>query len=61
MPKLGMSGIRKPQLIRATIRVIHDVGLADAAVAMIGQKANMSPSIINHYFGGKDGLLEATM
>jgi TetR/AcrR family transcriptional repressor of bet genes len=28
---------------------------------MIGQKVNISPSIINYYFGGKDGLLEATM
>ncbi|MCP4790053.1 MAG: transcriptional regulator BetI [Gammaproteobacteria bacterium] len=61
MPKLGMSEIRRPQLIRATMRVIHEVGLPNATVAMIGRKAGISPSIINHYFGGKSGLLEATM
>lgn len=61
MPKVGMSEIRRPQLIRATMRVIHEVGLPNATVAMIGRKAGISPSIINHYFGGKSGLLEATM
>lgn len=61
MPKLGMSEIRRPQLIEATMEVIHEVGLANATVAMIGRQANISPSIINHYFGGKSGLIEATM
>ncbi len=61
MPKLGMSEIRRPQLIQATMQVIHEVGLSNATVAMIGRQANISPSIINHYFGGKSGLLEATM
>ncbi|MDP6968592.1 MAG: transcriptional regulator BetI [Gammaproteobacteria bacterium] len=61
MPKVGMSEIRRPQLIQATMRVIHDVGLPNATVAMIGREAGVAPSIINHYFGGKAGLLEATM
>ena len=61
MPKLGMSEIRRPQLIQATMQVIHEVGLSNATVAMIGRQAQISPSIINHYFGGKSGLLEATM
>lgn len=61
MPKLGMPEIRKPQLIDATMSVIDDVGLSGASVSLISKKAGVSAGIINHYFGGKHGLLEATM
>ena len=61
MPKIGMSEVRRPQLIRATIKVIGQVGMSRASVAVIGRAAGVSPGIISHYFGGKDGLLEATM
>ena len=56
-----MPEIRRPQLIRATMDVINQVGFLNASVAKIGQQAGISPSIINHYFGGKSGLVEATM
>lgn len=61
MPKLGMTEVRRPQLIRATIKVIGKVGMSNASVALIGRSAGVSPGIISHYFGGKEGLLEATM
>lgn len=61
MPKVGMDKVRKPQLIKATMQVIDEVGFHGASVALIGRTANVSPGIINHYFGGKDGLIEATM
>ena len=61
MPKLGMPEIRRPQLIDATMAVISDVGLPNASVALISRKAGVSPAIINHYFGGKNELLEETM
>ncbi|MEM5529033.1 transcriptional regulator BetI [Gammaproteobacteria bacterium AS21] len=61
MPKVGMPAIRKPQLIDATMNAINDVGLQKASVVIISSYAGVSPAIINHYFGGKDGLLEATM
>lgn len=61
MPKVGMPAIRKPQLINATMEAINSVGLQKASVAMISSYAGVSPAIINHYFGGKNGLLEATM
>jgi TetR/AcrR family transcriptional repressor of bet genes len=61
MPKVGMPEIRKPQLINATMEAINAVGLHKASVAMISSYAGVSPAIINHYFGGKHGLLEATM
>lgn len=61
MPKVGMAAIRKPQLIDATLRAIDAVGLSHANVAMISRYAGVTPAIINHYFGGKAGLLDATM
>ncbi|WP_299199977.1 transcriptional regulator BetI [uncultured Amphritea sp.] len=61
MPKVGMPEIRKPQLIKATMEAIDSVGLQKASVVMISSYAGVSPAIINHYFGGKSGLLEATM
>ncbi|WP_199287798.1 transcriptional regulator BetI [Kushneria phosphatilytica] len=61
MPKLGMEPIRRQQLIEATMAAIDEVGLADTTVAVIARRAGVSTGIISHYFGGKDGLLEATM
>ncbi|QAU23262.1 transcriptional regulator BetI [Dyella sp. M7H15-1] len=61
MPKLGMPPIRRNQLIRATFETIDRVGLADATIAEIAGRAGLSTGIISHYFGGKDGLLNAAM
>lgn len=61
MPKVGMETIRRRQLIQATMEAIDEAGLADATVVRIARLAGVSAGIISHYFGGKDGLLEATM
>lgn len=61
MPKVGMPDIRKPQLVKATMAVIDRVGLHAASIALISKEAGVSTGIINHYFGGKHGLLEETM
>ncbi|GLQ97028.1 transcriptional regulator BetI [Dyella mobilis] len=61
MPKLGMPPIRREQLIRATFETIDRVGLADATIVEIAGRAGLSTGIISHYFGGKDGLLNAAM
>ncbi|EKO3469311.1 transcriptional regulator BetI [Vibrio fluvialis] len=61
MPKVGMPDIRKPQLVQATMAVIERVGLHAASIALISREAGVSTGIINHYFGGKHGLLEETM
>lgn len=61
MPKVGIEAARRQQLITATMKAIDDVGLADATVIRIARHAGVSAGIISHYFGGKDGLLEATM
>lgn len=61
MPKVGMPDIRKPQLVKATMHVIERVGLHGASISLISKEAGVSTGIINHYFGGKHGLLEETM
>lgn len=61
MPKVGMQTIRRRQLIEATIRSIGEVGFEQTTVNRIGRIAGVAPSIINHYFRGKNDLLEATM
>lgn len=61
MPKVGMQPIRCNQLIQATLDSIDQVGLAESSIAHIARAAKLSTGIISHYFGDKDGLLEATM
>lgn len=61
MPKLGMQPIRRHQLILATIQCMSEFGFERTTVARIGKAANITPSIIHHYFGGKDALLAASM
>ncbi len=56
-----MPDIRKPQLVNATMAVIERVGLHAASISLISKEAGVSTGIINHYFGGKHGLLEETM
>ncbi|GAB3048986.1 transcriptional regulator BetI [Stenotrophomonas tumulicola] len=61
MPKKGVEPVRREQLIRATFQTIDEIGLADATVATIARKAGLSTGIVAHYFGDKDGLLNAAM
>ncbi|WP_277188220.1 transcriptional regulator BetI [Caballeronia sp. BR00000012568055] len=61
MPKLGMREVRRAQLIDATLLTIDQVGLGGATLASVAQRASTSTGIVSHYFGDKDGLLEATM
>ncbi len=56
-----MPDIVKPQLVNATMAVIERVGLHAAVISLISKEAGVSTGIINHYFGGKHGLLEETM
>ncbi|MBT0726103.1 transcriptional regulator BetI [Rosenbergiella australiborealis] len=61
MPKVGMQPIRQRQLIDATLATINEVGLHYATISQIAKRAGVSTGIISHYFGDKNGLLEATM
>ncbi len=61
MPKVGMHPIRRQQLIQATLTAIDQVGMGDASIALIARLAGVSNGIISHYFGDKNGLIEAAM
>jgi TetR/AcrR family transcriptional repressor of bet genes len=61
MPKVGMREVRRAQLIDATLLSIDEAGLAGTTLASVAQRARISTGIVSHYFGDKDGLLEATM
>lgn len=61
MPKVGMQPVRHQQLIDATFKVIEDSGLSDVTLSSVATEAGLSAGIVSHYFGNKDGLLEAAM
>ncbi|MCV2886362.1 transcriptional regulator BetI [Aestuariibacter sp. AA17] len=61
MPKVGMQPIRKLQLVEATLTSIERHGLHDTTIMKISQIAGVSTGIINHYFGGKQPLIEHTV
>ncbi|MFK8256316.1 transcriptional regulator BetI [Erwinia sp. AnSW2-5] len=52
---------RREQLINAAFEAIGDVGLAGMTLSQVASQAGMSTGIVSHYFGDKDGLLNATM
>ncbi|MFT5611085.1 MAG: TetR/AcrR family bet gene transcriptional repressor [Polaribacter sp.] len=61
MPKVGMQNIRRSQLINATFECIHRYGFTGTTIAKVSAIAGVSTGIVSHYFGDKNGLLEATM
>tara|TARA_B100000965_G_scaffold266128_1_gene224811 strand:+ start:3399 stop:3974 length:576 start_codon:yes stop_codon:yes gene_type:complete len=61
MPKVGMEPVRKKQLIEATLEVMAEVGYHGTTISLISRRAGLSSGIISHYFGDKQGLIEATM
>lgn len=61
MPKVGMKDTRKQQLIDATMASIAELGLQNTTIVSISKRAGMSSGIISHYFGGKQGLIEAAL
>lgn len=59
--RANLRDIRRQELIDATITAIAAHGLPDTTLATVAQAAGMSPGLVNHYFDGKDDLLEATL
>ncbi|HEU5443638.1 MAG TPA: TetR family transcriptional regulator, partial [Steroidobacteraceae bacterium] len=51
---------RRQQLIEVTIDSLAEVGYVGSTLAQIAHRAGVSPGLVAHYFGDKDGLLEAT-
>lgn len=52
---------RRRQLVDAAIATIGDAGFHGANLLEIARRAGVSSGLIAHYFGDKDGLLEATL
>lgn len=61
MPRKAIPEQRKEQLITAAFETIGDVGLAGVTLSQVASQAGMSTGIVSHYFGDKEGLLNATM
>ncbi|MFK8250352.1 betaine-aldehyde dehydrogenase [Ancylobacter terrae] len=53
--------VRRRQLIEATIESLAEIGFNASTLAQIARRAGVSPGLVAHYFGDKDGLLEATL
>jgi betaine-aldehyde dehydrogenase len=50
---------RRVQLVEVTIDSLAEVGFVGTTLAEIARRADVSPGLVAHYFGDKDGLLEA--
>jgi betaine-aldehyde dehydrogenase len=49
---------RRVQLIEVTIDSLAEMGWVGTTLAEIARRAGVSPGLVAHYFGDKDGLLE---
>ena len=50
---------RRGQLIEVTIDSLAELGYVGTTLAQIASRAGGSPGLVAHYFGDKDGLLDA--
>jgi betaine-aldehyde dehydrogenase len=50
---------RRSRLIEVTIDSLAELGYVGTTLAQIAGRAGVSPGLVAHYFGDKDGLLEA--
>src|SRR5271170_4513968 len=50
---------RRRQLVEVTIDSLAELGYVGTTLAQIAARAGVSPGLVAHYFGDKDGLLEA--
>ena len=60
LPRDEVEEARRVQLIEVTIDSLAEVGFVGSTLAQIASRAGVSPGLVAHYFGDKDGLLEAT-
>src|SRR5215469_14526007 len=59
VPRDELEDARRAQLIEVTIDSLAEVGFVGTTLAEIAGRAGVSPGLVAHYFGDKDGLLEA--
>src|SRR5260370_30178665 len=56
---LPMEDARRRQLVEVTIDSLAELGYVGTTLAQIAARAGVSPGLVAHYFGDKDGLLDA--
>ena len=61
MSRRDSEDVRRKQLIDTTILVMAQVGFSATTLGLIAKQAGVSAGLVAHYFGDKDGLLEATL
>ncbi|ORT50570.1 BetI family transcriptional regulator [Vibrio sp. qd031] len=61
MPKVGMEAARRQQLIDATFASVSKHGMQASTITTICREAGLSTGLISHYFGNKQGLIEASL
>src|SRR3978361_613823 len=54
-----MEESRRRRLIEVTIDSLAELGYVGTTLAQIAGRAGVSPGLVAHYFGDKDGMLEA--
>jgi betaine-aldehyde dehydrogenase len=59
LPRDELEASRRRQLIGVTIDSLAELGYVSSTLAQIAGRAGVSPGLVAHYFGDKDGLLEA--
>lgn len=59
--RTASSAERRAQLIAAAQEVIAELGLSGTTTLAVARRAGLSVGLISHHFGGKDGLLAATL
>lgn len=57
MPKIVDHGERREEIIRATWRVIHRVGLQNVTMKLIAQETGYSTGVLSHYFANKSDIV----
>jgi betaine-aldehyde dehydrogenase len=55
----GPEETRRRQLVEVTIDSLAELGYVGTTLAQIAARAGVSPGLVAHYFGDKDGLLDA--
>src|SRR3984885_9103631 len=58
-PRDELEESRRSQLIGVTIDSLAELGSVSSTLAQIAGRAGVSPGLVAHYFGDKNGLLEA--
>ncbi len=57
--QLPLEDTRRHQLVEVTIDSLAELGYVGTTLAQIATRAGVSPGLVAHYFGDKDGLLDA--